>query len=269
MLFYMKASCLTFSNCDIRYWKIWLRARSFVVCRLSDPCPWFGLVWSSKPQFIHRRLGKWDPKISEDWFAKWEAFNLADNFSRLYLHDGWVFKASNLQRWIKEIDSRWRYWETTNIWRKLLIMIRLLCWLNNKFQISHTMNLIKKNSIHWSLNPEKLTSSESVKVWLEFDLMRFVPETKKKSWVNNSLLLKQRHLWNVSSISSRVPFVQTHQWKIFWHTQVQYVVHTQFAIYVEHGFWNKHPCMSSRSICRVSCVISVHIYQLYTIFTLK
>ena len=52
--------------------------------------------------------------------------------------------------------------------------------LNNKFQISHTMNLIKKNSIHWSLNPEKLTSSESVKVWLELDLMRFVPETKKK-----------------------------------------------------------------------------------------
>ena len=221
MLFYMKASCLTFSNSDIRYWKIWLRARSFVVCRLSDPCPWFGLVWSSKPQFIHRRLGKWDPKISEDWFAKWEAFNLADNFSRLYLHDGWVFKASNLQRWIKEIDSRWRYWETTNIWRKLLIRIRLLCWLINKFQISHTMNLIKKNSIHWSLNPEKLTSSESVKVWLELDLMRFVPETKKSpEWIT----------FQAYHISSQVPFVQTHQWKIFWYTQVQYVVHTQFAI---------------------------------------
>ena len=144
ILFYMKASCLTFSNSDIRYWKIWLRARSFVVCRLSDPCPWFGLVWSSKPQFIHRRLGKWDPKISEDWFAKWEAFNLADNFSRLYLHDGWVFKASYLQTRIKEIDSKWYYWGTTNIWRKLLMMIRMLCWLNNKFQIRHTTNLIKK-----------------------------------------------------------------------------------------------------------------------------
>ena len=180
MLFYMKASCLTFSNSDIRYWKIWLRARSFVVCRLSDPCPWFGLVWSSKPQFIHRRLGKWDPKISEDWFAKWEAFNLADNFSRLYLHDGWVFKASNLQTWIKEIDSRWRYRETTNIWRKLLIMIRLLCWLNNKFQTSHTMNLIKKK-----VNPLKPESRKTHQLWICESLIRvrldaICPWNKKK-----------------------------------------------------------------------------------------